>query len=63
MSTNYVIPTPASVSSLLAIIFGEDLDVSDCEPPELSSQYIATFVNDDDQLVVNDLYRQFRGKP
>ena len=51
MSTNYVTPTSAAISSLLAIIFGEDLDVSDCEPPELSSQYIATFVDDDDQLV------------
>jgi len=47
----YVTPTPQSVCSLLAMIFGEELDVSDCEPPELSSQYIATFVNDDNQLV------------
>ncbi len=51
MSSYYVIPTPQSISSLLSMIFGEDLDVSDCEPPELSSLYIATFVNDDNQLV------------
>ncbi len=51
MSSNYVIPTPQTISSLLSMIFGEDLDVSDCEPPELSSLYIATFVNDDNQLV------------
>ena len=51
MSANYVIPSPQSVSKLLSMIFGVELDVSKCEPPELSSQHVASFVNDDDQLV------------
>ena len=51
MTTNYEKPTPQAVCSLLSIIFGEELDVCGCEPPELPGQYIATFVNDDDQLV------------
>ncbi len=51
MSKKYVIPTPQSASSLLSIIFGAELDVSDCEPAELSGQYVATFVDDDDHLV------------
>lgn len=36
---------------MLSMIFGEELDVNACEPPELSSQYVATFINDDNQLV------------
>lgn len=51
MSTNYVIPTPQSVSSLLAMIFGGQPGVSDSQAPELSGQHVATFIDDDDKLV------------
>lgn len=51
MSTNYVMPTSQSVCSLLSMIFGEGLDVSDCEPSDLSNQHVATFIDDNDQLV------------
>lgn len=51
MSTKFVIPTPQAISSLLSVIFGEELDVSNCDAPGLSDQHVATFVDDDDQLV------------
>lgn len=51
MSTNYVIPTSQSVCSLLSMIFGDDLKVSDCDPSNLGNQHVATFIDDSDQLV------------
>ena len=51
MSTKYIIPTPQSVSALLAMIFGDGVDTKDREAPELDGQHVATFVDDDDQLV------------
>lgn len=51
MSTTYQIPTPQTVSSLLAMIFGDDLSASACDSPALDGQYVATFVSDDDHLV------------
>ena len=51
MSTTYVMPTPKAVSDLLAMIFGGDLDVSDCDAPDFDGQHVATFIDDDDRLV------------
>ncbi len=51
MSTKYIIPTPQSVSALLAMIFGDGVDTKDRQAPELDGQHVATFVDDDDQLV------------
>lgn len=51
MSISYAIPTPQTVSSLLAMIFGDDLSASKCDSPALDGQYVATFLSDDDQLV------------
>lgn len=51
MSTNYVIPNPQSISGLLAMIFGDGVETKDREAPELDKQHVATFIDDDDQLV------------
>ncbi len=51
MSTTYLIPTSESVSSLLGIIFGDDLSASECDSPELNDRYVATFIDGDDKLV------------
>lgn len=51
MSTKFVIPTIKSISSLLGMIFGAELGVSDSEPADASSQYVAAFVSDEGQLV------------
>ena len=51
MSTKYVIPTPQSISGLLAMIFGDGVDTKDRDAADLDGQHIATFVDDDDQLV------------
>jgi hypothetical protein len=44
-------PTPQAISRLLSMIFGNELNVSDCASPELGSQHVATFIDDSDQLV------------
>ena len=44
-------PRPASISNLLSVVFGAELDVKNCDAKELNGQQIATFVNDEDQLV------------
>ena len=51
MSNNYVIPTTQAVSGLLAMIFGDGVETKDHEAPDLESQHVATFIDDDDQLV------------
>jgi len=51
MSTKFEIPTPQSVTALLAMIFGEDLSSSKCDAPDLAGNYVATFIDDDDRLV------------
>ena len=51
MCTNYVVPTPESIASLLSMIFGEALDVSKCDTPVLDDRHAATFIDDEDHLV------------
>lgn len=51
MSETYVKPTAQSVTSLLAMIYGDDLSTSDLDSASISGQRIATFINDDDKLV------------
>lgn len=51
MSETYVKPTAASVISLLAMIYGDELNASDLDSASVSGQRIATFINDDDELV------------
>ncbi len=51
MSTKFVIPTIQSISSLLGMIFGAKLDVSDSAPADASAQYVAAFVSDEGQKV------------
>ena len=51
MSTTYELPTLQTVSSLLGMIFGDDLSASKCDSPALDGKYVATFLSDDDHLV------------
>ena len=51
MSGNYITPTPQSVTSLLAMIYGVDLRASSCDLAEVSGEFLATFINEDDKLV------------
>jgi len=51
MSNSFVTPTPTEISSLLAVIFGENISVSDSEPLDLNSQHVATFIDDEDKVV------------
>jgi hypothetical protein len=51
MSETYIKPTADSVTSLLAMIYGDDLNTSDLDAAAISGQRIATFINDDDKLV------------
>lgn len=51
MSETYIKPTAESVTSLLAMIYGDDLNTNDLDAAAISGQRIATFINDDDKLV------------
>lgn len=51
MTETYVKPTADSVTSLLSMIYGDDLDTADLDSANVSGQRVATFINDDDQLV------------
>ena len=51
MSSSFITPSPSAISSLLAVIFGENITVSGCEPLELNSQHVATFIDDEDKVV------------
>lgn len=51
MSTDFVVPTKEAIKTLLAMIFGDGLGVSDAETPELGDGHTATFIDDDDKLV------------
>ena len=46
-----VIPNSEAVADLLAMIFGEDIDVSEASAGDISDHHIATFLNPEDQLV------------
>ena len=47
---DYVMPDAQAVKSLLSMIFGDDLTVSE-SPAELGGKTVATFIDDDDKLV------------
>jgi len=51
MSENYITPTPESVTSLLAMIYGDDLGTTIIEVSDVNGSRIATFINDEDKLV------------
>jgi len=51
MSQSYVKPTAASVTSLLAMLYGDDLAASDFDSSSVAGQRLATFIDDDDRLV------------
>lgn len=46
-----VIPDADSVAQLLAMIFGEDINVVDASADDFSDHHVATFVSREDQLV------------
>lgn len=50
MSTKYIIPKSAAISSLLEMIFGEGVKVAEA-PADVAGKTVATFIDDDDQLV------------
>ena len=51
MAYKFVLPTPDSVSSLLGIIFGEEMASEDSDSVDAGSSYTATFLSDEDELV------------
>lgn len=51
MSTSYILPDTAAIASLLEMIFGEGVGVTDQGTPDLSGKHLATFLNDEDELV------------
>ena len=51
MSEIYIKPTAEAVTSLLAVIYGDDLKTCELDTAAISGQRIATFIDDDDKLV------------
>ena len=51
MSETYVTPTSDSIAELLGVIFGEDIDVTAGDTPDLGGKHTATFIDDDENLV------------
>lgn len=51
MGTLYEVPTKQGVAGLLSLIFGDGMEVSECDPPDASKHHVATFIDDDDKLV------------
>jgi len=51
MSTTYQIPTTQSVTDLLCALFGEGLNTSECDSPDLAGQHVVSFISGDDKLV------------
>lgn len=49
--TTFVVPTSESVSDLLKMLYGDDLSSSDCNADDASSYRVATFVDDDNNVV------------
>lgn len=44
-------PTIESVSELLTMVLGEDLNTTDTDVSSLDEKYVATFIDDNDELV------------
>lgn len=51
MSKRFVKPYTERVRALLAMIFGDELEANECDVPDFSNKYVATFVDDEDKLV------------
>lgn len=48
---SYEIPTPRSITKLLAFVVGDDIKVTEGEVPDFNTQHVATFIDGDDKLV------------
>lgn len=51
MAKKYVVPNVETATSLLEMIFGEGLTLSDNDDADMGSNHVATFLSDDDRLV------------
>ena len=51
MSNNYTVPTKQAIAGLLAMIFGDELGADAVELADLADLHVATFIDDDDNLV------------
>lgn len=49
--TTFVVPTEQTVTSLLQMLYGNDLSSGDCSVDDVSSYRTSTFVDDDNNLV------------
>lgn len=50
--TDYVIPDSKALREILAVVYGDDLAVTADAAPDLTGRYAATYINDEDRLVV-----------
>ena len=48
--SNFVMPTTDAITKLLAVLYGEDLETEESDDEEISDQYIAVFLDDEDKL-------------
>ncbi|MEM8499688.1 MAG: hypothetical protein AAF542_16820 [Pseudomonadota bacterium] len=51
MPDYYEEPTTKSVTSLLGMLFGDDLAANDSDAQEIAKPYVATFINSEDKIV------------
>ena len=51
MATTYVMPESESILSILEMIVGQGVTVADCARSDFAGKHIATFLNDEDELV------------
>lgn len=51
MTAQYIMPESEAMVSLLSIIFGDDVEVGNCDTPDFTDQYQATFIDPEDKLV------------
>ena len=51
MSNRYIAPTANAMVDMLAMVFGEGVEVSNDDDTELAGKHAATFLDDEDKLV------------
>ncbi len=51
MRKNFILPSPESINSILCMIFGDGVKTENGKEGQLKDSYIATFIDDEDNLV------------